>query len=64
VDDGSEKIVVELKATGGVGERDRSQLQTYLRLLGISRGFLINFPKNEPPNDDIEFEEILLHTDR
>src|SRR5215510_12927668 len=43
VDDGAEKIVVELKAIIGMGEKERRQLQTYLRVLGISRCFLINF---------------------
>src|SRR5262249_29399326 len=56
VDDGAEKIVVELKAIIGMGEKERRQLHTYLRVLGISRGFLINFPqpaKNEAAKGDI-----------
>ncbi len=66
VDDCAEKIVIELKAIMGVGEKERRQLQTYLRMLGISRGFLINFPqagKNDAAENDIEFEEV-LHTGR
>jgi len=65
VDDGTEKIVVELKAISSMGGKERRQLQTYLRGLGLSRGFLINFPqptKNDAVKDDIEFEEILSST--
>jgi len=62
VDDGTEKIVIELKAVIDVSEKERRQLQTYLRMLGISRGFSINFPKpgkNDAAENDIEFEEVL-----
>jgi|SRR6516165_9221764 GxxExxY protein len=62
VDDGTEKVVIELKAVISVGEKERRQLQTYLRMLAIPRGFLINFPqpaKNEAAKNDIEFDEIL-----
>ena len=61
VDDVKEKIVIELKAVEGLGEKEPRQLQNYLRVLAIPRGFLINFPqptKGKAAKDDIEFEEI------
>src|SRR5262249_654286 len=66
VDDGTEKIVIELKAIIGVGEKERRKLQTYLGMVGISRGFLMNVPqpaKNDIAEDKIHFEE-LLHQGR
>ena len=38
------KYVIELKSVGKLGETYRIQTQNYLKLLGLSAGFLINFP--------------------
>src|SRR5262245_54173291 len=58
VDDDTEKIVIELKAIKSVGEKERRQLLTYLRMVGISRGFLVNLPQPPKNQASIEFEEI------
>ncbi len=47
---GKEKIVLELKAVGGnLGPAEDQQLRTYMRILKIKSGLLINFqqPKKE-----------------
>lgn len=41
---GREKVVVELKAIGGtIGASEERQLRNYMKILGIRRGWLINF---------------------
>jgi len=50
------KIVLELKSVGKLNEQYRIQTRNYLKLLGLERGFLINFPDKNGP---MEFEEIL-----
>jgi GxxExxY protein len=44
VEDGSDSVVVELKATPGkLGAPELQQLTNYMRLLGVKSGLLINF---------------------
>lgn len=50
------KIVIELKSVSKLNEVYRIQTRNYLTLLGLERGFLINFPDK---NGALEFEEIL-----
>lgn len=50
VDFGKDKIVVELKAVGGtIGAAEEQQIESYMKLLKIKNGLLINFqqPKKE-----------------
>jgi GxxExxY protein len=35
--------VIELKSTQGLVPKDRIQIKTYMRLLNISKGYLVNF---------------------
>ena len=50
------KYVIELKSVGKLGETYRIQTQNYLKLLGLSAGFLINFPDKK---GHFEFETII-----
>src|SRR5499425_1408788 len=62
VGDGIERIVIELKAVESVGHKERTQIENYLRVLGISLGLLINFPqptKSKAARDGVEFIEVL-----
>ena len=49
------QYVVELKSVSRLNETYRIQTRNYLRLLGLSEGFLINFPDKLGP---LEFERI------
>lgn len=49
-------VVLELKSVSKLNEVYRIQTRNYLKLLGLDRGFLINFPDKNGP---IEFEEIV-----
>lgn len=40
---GKSRIVLELKATGKIGDKEEQQIRNYLRILGIKQGLLINF---------------------
>ena len=52
VNNGKEKLVVELKATGSsLSPKEEIQLKNYLRVLNIKKGLLINFP--QPGRKDI-----------
>jgi GxxExxY protein len=58
---GQEKLVVELKAVGGVmGAAEEQQLRNYLKILGIKRGLLINFqqPGKNPTKTRLEIKEV------
>jgi GxxExxY protein len=50
------KVVLELKSVSKLNEVYRIQTRNYLKLLGLERGFLINFPDKNGP---LEFEEIM-----
>ena len=49
------KAVVELKSVSKINETYRIQTRNYLTLLGLSQGYLINFPDKLGP---LEFERI------
>jgi GxxExxY protein len=49
------RIVIELKSVSKLNETYRIQTRNYLRLLGLSVGYLINFPDKLGP---LEFERI------
>jgi GxxExxY protein len=49
------RIVIELKSVSRLNETYRIQTRNYLTLLGLSRGYLINFPDKLGP---LEFERI------
>jgi len=58
---GREKIVVELKAVGGMmGAAEEQQVRNYMKILGIKRGLLINFqqPGKNPKKTRLEIKEI------
>jgi len=60
---GREKIIVELKATGGqLGGPEDRQLRNYMRLLNASRGLLVNFqqPGRRPAKTRLEIKQIEL----
>jgi len=40
---GRERIVLELKATAKIGDKEEQQIRNYLRILKLKRGILINF---------------------
>ena len=50
--------VIELKSASRLTEQFRIQIQNYMRLLGLQKGYLINFPlcKSDYP----EIESILI----
>ena len=61
VGDGTEKVIIELKAVESVGHKERAQIENYLRVLDIPRGLLINFPqptKSKAARDGAEFVEV------
>jgi GxxExxY protein len=45
--------VIELKSTQGLVAKDRLQIRTYMRLLNISKGYLVNFSPTR-----LEIEEL------
>jgi GxxExxY protein len=58
---GREKLIVELKAVGGeMGAAEEQQLRNYMKLLGISRGLLVNFqqPGKNQKRTRLEIKEI------
>ena len=58
---GQEKLVVELKAVGGMmGAAEEQQLRNYLKILGIKHGLLINFqqPGKNPKKTRLEIREV------
>jgi GxxExxY protein len=58
---GREKMAVELKAVGGeMGAAEEHQLRNYMKILGIKRGFLINFqqPGKNPKKTRLEIREV------
>jgi len=58
---GREKVIVELKATGGqLGGPEDQQLRNYMRLLNARRGLLINFqqPGRRPSKTRLEIKQI------
>ena len=62
VGDGTERVVIELKAVESVGHKERTQIENYLRVLNVPLGLLINFPqptKSKAARDGVEFIEIL-----
>ena len=62
VGDGTERVVIELKAVESVGHKERAQIENYLRVLSIPLGLLINFPqptKSKAARDGVEFIEVL-----
>jgi GxxExxY protein len=62
VGDGTERVVIELKAVESVGHKERAQIENYLRVLNIALGLLINFPqptKSKAARDGVEFIEVL-----
>ncbi len=66
VGDGTDKVVIELKAVESIGHKERTQIENYLRVLNIPYGLLINFPqptKSKAAKDGIEFIEVALVKD-
>ena len=62
VGDGTEKVVIELKAVESVGHKERAQIENYLRVLSVPVGLLINFPqptKSKAARDGVEFIEVI-----
>ncbi len=62
VGNGTEKVVIELKAVESVGHKERIQIENYLRVLNVPLGLLINFPqptKSKAARDGVEFIEII-----
>jgi GxxExxY protein len=62
VGNGTEKVVIELKAVESVGHKERTQIENYLRVLDIPFGLLINFPqptKSKAARDGVEFLEVI-----
>jgi GxxExxY protein len=62
VGDGTEKVVIELKAVESVGHKERTQIENYLRVLNVPFGLLINFPqptKSKAARDGVEFIEVI-----
>ncbi|MBI3795934.1 MAG: GxxExxY protein [Deltaproteobacteria bacterium] len=62
VGDGTERVVIELKAVESVGHKERAQIENYLRVLNLALGLLINFPqptKSKAARDGVEFIEVL-----
>jgi GxxExxY protein len=58
---GREKMIVELKAVGGeMGAAEEQQLRNYMKLLGITKGVLINFqqPGKNKKKTRLEIKEI------
>jgi GxxExxY protein len=49
------RVVVELKSVSKLNEQYRIQTRNYLKLLNLSKGYLINFPDK---NGALEFEEV------
>ncbi|MFO0704419.1 MAG: GxxExxY protein [Candidatus Andersenbacteria bacterium] len=37
------RLILELKATSKLGDKEEQQLRNYLRILGLNKGLLINF---------------------
>src|SRR6266436_6138346 len=61
VGNGTEKVVIELKAVESVGHKERAQIENYLRVLDIPLGLLINFPqptKSKAAKDGVEYIEV------
>ena len=59
---GKTKFILELKAVGGnLGPAEEQQIKTYMKVLGIKQGMLINFqsPKREGKSK-LEFKEVSL----
>lgn len=50
------KVVVELKSVSKLNEQYRIQTRNYLKLLGLEKGYLINFPDKNAP---LEIESIV-----
>lgn len=42
---GDHAVVVELKAKGTAGPAEQQQVRKYMKLLGIGKGLLLNFPQ-------------------
>jgi len=62
VGDGTERVVIELKAVESVGHKERAQIENYLRVLNVPFGLLINFPqptKSKAARDGVEFIEVI-----
>ena len=63
INDGKEKIIVELKAVSSeISLKEETQLKKYMITLNIKKGILINFPqpdKKEVPENP-EFKEVEL----
>jgi len=61
IGNGTDKVVIELKAVESVGHKERAQIENYLRVLNIPFGLLINFPqptKSKAARDGVEFIEV------
>ena len=56
------KIVLELKATGNIGEKEKAQLRNYLNILDIKRGALINFqsPTRSSSETELQFKRVKI----
>ena len=46
--------VIELKSVSRLTEQFRIQIQNYMRLLGLQKGYLINFPMGHAATPEIE----------
>lgn len=63
IHDGKKKIVLELKAVGGMlGASEEQQLRNYMKILKIKKGLLINFtqPGKKEGKTQIEIKEANL----
>ncbi len=40
---GRNRLILELKATSKLGDKEEQQIRNYLRILGVNHGLLINF---------------------
>ncbi len=49
-----DSVIVELKASVGLADRDRSQVMNYLKATGLARGLLLNFG-----TERLEYKRIL-----
>ncbi|MFH0830995.1 MAG: GxxExxY protein [Parcubacteria group bacterium] len=57
------RLVVELKATGKIGDKEEQQLRNYLHILGLNHGLLINFQapgQNTKGRTKLEIQEVHL----
>ena len=52
-------LIVELKAVGSIRSKEIQQLKNYMKLTGISRGCVINFPLDGKDDIEVHREPVL-----